>query len=167
MTKEQSFYQPHGNYFGDVQDELTSVLDFFLEFCDLEYEDVRLFQLKYGMLVHDKPTHLTKRKLLERVCFMQEELTEILNAVKKQDMAGMADALIDLVYVAKGTAVSLGLPWRQLWNEVQRANMDKVRGIGKRGDKVDCIKPEGWEPPKIDQILTEAKYAGPVPKEVS
>lgn len=167
--KEDNFYMPHFDYFGDVftddEDGLSSAINEFLENCDLEFEDVKLFQQKFGMLVHDRPVHLTKRKLRERADFMQEELNEFIEAVEKQDMAGIADALVDLVYVAKGTAVSLGLPWRQLWNEVQRANMDKVRGIGKRGAKVDCIKPEGWRPPNIDQILIEAKYAGPVAKE--
>ena len=37
------------------------------------------------------------------------------------------DALIDLTYVAMGTAYMMGLPWQDLWDEVQRANMSKVR----------------------------------------
>ena len=122
------------------------------------YTDVRDFQLKFGMLVHDKPVHLTLRKLNERRLFMQEELNEFLTACVDQDLAGQADALIDLVYVALGTAISLGLPWEALWDDVQRANIGKVRGIGKRGDLVDVIKPPDWVGPSTELILAAAGY---------
>jgi predicted HAD superfamily Cof-like phosphohydrolase len=70
----------------------------------------------------------------------------------------MADALIDLVYVAMGTAHLLGLPWEALWNEVQIANMRKVRAAAdasdsKRGSAFDVVKPPGWQPPNIKRIL--------------
>lgn len=166
---DQKFYNPLDDFFADAAmvggDDVVDSLDYFLEQCDVEFEDVKLFQQKFGMLVHDKPVHLTERKLHERANFMQEELDEFTEAVNSHDLAKMADALIDLVYVAKGTAVSMGLPWRRLWNEVQRANMDKVRGIGPRGVKVDCIKPDGWQPPNIEEVLKEAGYSGPWLKE--
>ena len=162
---DQKSYNPLDDFFYDAAmvggEDVIDSLDYFLEQCDVEFEDVKLFQQKFGMLVHDKPVHLTERKLHERANFMQEELDEFTEAVNSHNLAKMADALIDLVYVAKGTAVSMGIPWRQLWNEVQRANMDKVRGIGPRGVKVDCIKPDGWQPPNIEKILKEAGWTGP------
>lgn len=144
-----------------------------------EFVDVQRFQTKFGHLVSHEPTHLTKRKLLERIQFLQEELDEFVlgcgfefsgidengdnqdglyNNGKEQDMGLMADALIDLVYVAKGTAVMMGLPWDELWDDVQRANMAKVRGISHRGNLVDCVKPEGWVPPRTKDILYLAGY---------
>jgi predicted HAD superfamily Cof-like phosphohydrolase len=123
-----------------------------------EFNDVKLFHQKFGMLVHDKPVHLTKRKLLERLNFLREELAELEHGILTQDLAEIADALVDLVYVAKGTAVQLGLPWKELWDDVQRANMTKERGVGKRGNKVDCIKPAGWVGPKTLKLLEEAGY---------
>lgn len=75
-----------------------------------------------------------------------------------QDIDEQADALIDLVYVAKGTAVMMGLPWDMLWDDVQRANMSKEAGVGKRGHLVDCIKPPGWVPPQTHEILQLAGY---------
>ena len=71
------------------------------------------------------------------------------------EMDEMADALIDLVYVAMGTAVMMGLPWQQLWDDVQRANMSKVRGTTHRGHTVDVSKPPGWVGPKTMEILTK------------
>lgn len=118
-----------------------------------EVEDVRDFHLKFGLLAHDSPVHLTRRKLQERVEFMQEELNEFAAAVNTQNLAEQADALIDLVYVAKGTAVMLGLPWDQLWEDVQRANLQKVRGVTHRGHAVDVRKPLDWQPPRPEFVL--------------
>lgn len=135
------------------------------------FNDVKEFQRKFGFLSNDQPSHLTTRKLVERVLFMKEELDEFIEAcglntdltpaesdrcIQQLDL--QADALVDLVYVAMGTADSMGLPWEDLWNDVHRANMAKVRGIGKRGNKCDCIKPLGWEGPKTLQILTKHGY---------
>lgn len=150
---------------------------------DAEFCNVKDFHLKFGHLVHAHPVHLTKRKLLERIKFLQEELDEFTQACgfirapgkfnddgmwvegdfyddvgNPQDLALQADALVDLVYVAKGTAVMQGLPWLQLWEDVQRANMAKQRGIGHRGNLVDCVKPEGWVGPRTLDILVSAGY---------
>lgn len=117
------------------------------------YNDVRKFQRKFGMLTRGIPGHVTQRKLNGRIEFLQEELNEFKVAVEAQDLAEQADALVDLVYVALGTAASLGLPWKALWDDVHRANMAKERGITHRGHKVDCIKPNGWVGPHTQDIL--------------
>lgn len=126
--------------------------------ADREIEDVKAFHQKFGMIVSDTPGHLTIRKLLERIECMREELSEFEAAVHMQDLAAQFDALLDLVYFAKGTAVQLGLPWEDGWDEVQRANMDKVRGVTKRGHAVDCVKPDGWRAPDHAPALEAAGY---------
>lgn len=125
---------------------------------DKELEDVRSFHQKFDILNNDIPTMITKRKLQERIECMQEELDEFKKAVAEQDFPEQADALIDLVYFAKGTAVMMGLPWADLWDDVQRANMAKVRGVGKRGHAVDMVKPEGWKKPDGETILKNAGW---------
>ena len=125
---------------------------------DHELRDVREFMLKFDQLVHTTPGHVTQRKLGERYQFMREELDEFADAAATQDLAGMADALIDLCYVLKGTAIMLGLPWEALWADVHRANMAKVKGITHRGHAVDCKKPEGWVPPATLPILLLSGY---------
>ena len=150
---------------------------------DKECADVRAFHKKFNMLTADKPTHLTKRKLAERCNFILEELRELADAaglkltyetygtvteetglhfennpVADQDLALQTDALIDLAYVVKGTAVMMGLPWTELWDDVHRANLAKVPGVGKRGNLMDVVKPEGWESPRTEEILSNAGY---------
>jgi len=122
------------------------------------FKDVKAFHKKFKLLNSDTPGLLTRRKLFERVEFLTEELEEFKQGVMTQDLAMQADALVDLVYVALGTAIMLGLPWETLWDDVQRANMEKVRGVGKRNHLVDCIKPPGWVPPHTMMILVEAGY---------
>lgn len=121
---------------------------------DKELEDVRAFHNKFGFLDSGRfPSMVTKRKLRERAECLQEELDEFKKAIESQDFAEQADALIDLVYFAKGTAVIMGLPWEDLWDDVQRANFSKERGITKRGHAFDVIKPEGWQKPQGEAIL--------------
>lgn len=74
------------------------------------------------------------------------------------DHAKAFDALIDLVYVALGTAHLFGYPWLQGWNAVQRANMSKVRAQADGSDSLrnssfDVVKPPGWAPPDIEGLL--------------
>ncbi len=54
-------------------------------------------------------------------------LAEDLPGGLPQDLPKIADALVDLVYVALGTAHMHALPWQKLWDDVQRANMSKER----------------------------------------
>jgi predicted HAD superfamily Cof-like phosphohydrolase len=150
----------------------TPDAEFHLNPRSKEFEDVRKFHKRFGLLCFDKPGTLSHRKLVERIEFMREELNEFIDGcgldqapphldyktARPQDMAQMADALVDLVYVALGTAVQLGLPWDWLWDDVQRANMAKVRGETKRGHKVDVTKPPGWQGPQTARILEIAGY---------
>jgi len=73
------------------------------------------------------------------------------------------DALIDLVYVAMGTAHFMGYPWQLGWRLVQRANMGKVRARkdasdSKRGSSFDVVKPDGWKAPDIKSLLERAGF---------
>ena len=62
-----------------------------------------------------------------RLIFLEEELNELRQAYADQDLPGIADALVDLVYVALGTAHLHGFPFDELWAVVQEANMAKER----------------------------------------
>lgn len=121
-------------------------------------EDVKEFHQKFDMIVSNKPTPLSQKLLDERIVCMSEELDEFAEAVIDKDFAGQADALIDLVYFALGTAAMMGLPWKELWDDVHRANMAKVRGMTKRGHTVDVTKPLDWIAPQTRIILNDAGY---------
>jgi len=120
-----------------------------------EVLDVAEMHSKYGFTLNLKPTVLPHGMMIERYKFLVEEVTELHQAIHSDDFAGMIDALVDLVVVAKGTAVMMGLNWDRHWAIVHEANMLKERGIGKRGMEEDLIKPPGWIPPDHQKILDE------------
>lgn len=125
-----------------------------------EIQDVKDFNEKFRLPLYEVPGHLTKWRLQERIAFMTEELEEFKAAADIQDLAGQADALIDLVYVAKGTAIMLGLPWEDLWQDVQRANMSKELRDANHGiaHKLGVYKPEGWLGPLTNEVLRLRGY---------
>jgi NTP pyrophosphatase (non-canonical NTP hydrolase) len=127
---------------------------------DPEIADVLTFFNKFGHLANDVPVHVTKRKLKERLACLREEVQEFADAIETQDLPEQVDALIDLIYFAKGTALMLGVGeiWTKLWTEVQRANMTKEPGVTKRGHRFDCVKPMGWQAPQLLPILEKAGY---------
>lgn len=120
-----------------------------------EIKDVQAFHQRFGMVVGGDPGHLTRRYVKERIDLIQEELNELKDAADRDCLVDQLDALVDMVYVIKGTAVAMGFTklWRAAWNEVQRANMSKERGVGPRGNKVDAVKPAGWLAPRLGALL--------------
>lgn len=126
------------------------------------FEDVGDFHKKFGLPRRElgrEPALLDTETLRYRTAFMQEELGEFVEAADRGDMAGMLDALVDLAWVAMGTAHYMGAPFDDAWDEVLRANMEKTRGIPgtddghKRGTAEVIRKPAGWRPPDIVSVL--------------
>lgn len=133
------------------------------------FNDVVAFHTKFEVPVLTKPDFL---KNLDpsaqpfREKFLQEELDEFKDAVSKDDLVLAYDSLIDLVYVALGTAAMMGVTnemWQELWDNVQTANMTKVRATNasqsKRGTSLDVVKPAGWVAPEAKHIKTIEKFS--------
>lgn len=132
------------------------------------FNDVVAFHEKFGVPVLNAPgflAELAPDAAKFRVGFLQEELDEFKKSIEDKDLIGAYDALLDLVYVAYGTANMMGLNdemWQELWNNVQTANMSKVRATSasqsKRGTSLDVVKPAGWVSPETKHAETLAKY---------
>jgi DNA (cytosine-5)-methyltransferase 1 len=128
------------------------------------FDDVRKFHARFGLGYYPsvRPTMPDRATQVFRIDFMQEELDEFDRACIANNLAEAADALADLVWVALGTAHMMGLPFNEVWAEVARANMEKVRASGaddprsKRGSALDVVKPDGWRPPDHALAIGEA-----------
>lgn len=126
-----------------------------------DFNLVGSFHRKFGLPIAGESAdpHVISRDVAAfRWRFLMEEMGELLTAMNRDDLPGIADALVDLVYVALGTAHYYGLPWEDLFAEVQRANMTKERAASdgsnsKRSSALDVIKPPGWQPPQLAPIL--------------
>ncbi|TXH47717.1 MAG: hypothetical protein E6Q97_26630 [Desulfurellales bacterium] len=142
-------------------------------------DDIRRFHEKFDLRPTDDefgPHVLDQAAQRFRIKFMFEELLEYCKAVgytptvigntfsleppasdHRNDMAGAFDALIDLVYVALGTAYLHRFAFAEGWRRVHAANMRKVKASsesdGKRGYKRDIVKPPGWTAPVLDDLL--------------
>ena len=124
-------------------------------------KDIDNFHKKYGFEKNEKVDIPNNNELINfRTAFLMEELAEYTNAITKKDAAGALDALVDIVYIALGTAWLFNLPFEKAWNEVQKANMSKIRAkdkTGKRGTKFDVVKPKDWKAPNIEKIIEEER----------
>jgi len=122
-------------------------------------KDVETFQREVtGIEPAAVPTLVDDEYIIARTNFMNEELEEFISSAMEGDLVGVADALADIIYVAVGTALTMGIPLAQVWDLVQAANMKKVKGTTKRGIANDAIKPEGWVGPEagIAALLARA-----------
>lgn len=128
------------------------------------HEQVLEFSKKFGIPTPELPQLLGPTEHLYRTDFMIEELQEYNEAWHNKDIVKAADALADLVYVALGTAIMMGLPWQKIFDEVHRCNMTKMRKVDMdeaqalRHPMLDVGKPEGWVGPEavIEQAIQTA-----------
>lgn len=116
------------------------------------WDDIVEFHVRFEVPQSEFPTMDGNREMLEyRIKFLKEELKEFEDAVECGNDVYAFDALLDLVYVAMGTAYICNFPWNEGWEHVQTANMLKKRvknaSESKRGSQYDVVKPDGWVAP--------------------
>lgn len=78
--------------------------------------------------VADAPAIPNENRCKLRVSLIAEELKELEQAIKENDLVEVADALCDIQYVLSGAVLEFGLgnAFVELFNEVQRSNMSKA-----------------------------------------
>ncbi|WP_141431925.1 HAD family hydrolase [Bacillus sp. 03113] len=93
-----------------------------------QYEMVADFQRKMGQPVADKPTVMKWDRRSDRYHYMEEELIEFFES---DELVDQSDAMIDLIYLAIGTLVEIGVKPEALFEIVHNANMSKLWPDGK------------------------------------
>lgn len=85
-----------------------------------------------------------------------EEVREYLFALGDRDLIGVVDGLVDIMYIAHGTLVELGVDFEECWNEVHSSNMTKVdptTGEVKRREDGKILKPESYRKPDLRKVV--------------
>lgn len=114
-------------------------------------EKVELFMQRIGDTVNEKPTLVDPASAFRRHKFILEELTEYDRAVSNNDLAGIADAGGDLLYVVLGLFALHGIDAQSVFDEVHRSNMTKTPS--QFGSEKRCVKGPDFQPPRLAEIL--------------
>ena len=90
-----------------------------------------------------------------RISLISEELDELKNAIKDNDIVEVADALTDLLYVTYGAGHSFGINLDKCFAEVQRSNMSKLDNEGKPiySENGKVLKGPNYSRPDLKKFL--------------
>jgi predicted HAD superfamily Cof-like phosphohydrolase len=117
------------------------------------------FQQIMGQGYTGPPRELPASLASLRMKLVLEEAKELCQAIERGELHEQLDAIVDLMYVAIGTATQAGMGdvlWAAFYR-VHRANMAKVpaglRQESKRDSVRDVVKPEGWKPADLKDLV--------------
>lgn len=90
-------------------------------------------------------THALYRNLV------REEYKELMLAYDQRDPVKFLDNICDLIWVSLGWAIAMEMPVDDAWQEVVRANLNKIHLDGNvvRDENGKIQKPAGWTPPDL------------------
>lgn len=107
------------------------------------------FHKTFNAPILDNPKLPSEQRCELRVSLLQEELNELSQAIKDNNIVEIADALCDLQYVLSGAVLEFGLgdKFVDLFDEVQRSNMTKACStIEEAEDTISFYKNREKEP---------------------
>ena len=95
------------------------------------FESVKKFMQTFGQEVKITANFPNDKIINLRLDLIREELSELEEAIEKQDIKEVADALTDILYVTYGAGHSFGIDLDKCFAEVQNSNMSKLGLDGK------------------------------------
>ena len=95
------------------------------------FKHVKNFMETYGQEVKVIADFPNEQIVKLRVDLIKEELSELIDAIKDNDIVEVADALTDILYVTYGAGHSFGIDLDACFEEVQKSNMSKIGEDGK------------------------------------
>lgn len=113
------------------------------------FEKVKNFMEVFGQEVKSSPEFPNEDIQKLRVELIYEELGELQEAIRNNDMVEVADALTDILYVTYGAGHAFGIDLDACFDEVQKSNMSKLGEDGKpiyRDDGKILKGPNFFEP---------------------
>ena len=97
------------------------------------FNKVGTFMKTFGQEVKSKPSFSSDKINKLRIDLIKEELDELQEAMKNNDLLEVADALTDILYVAYGAGHAFGIDLDKCFDEVQNSNMSK---LGENGEPI-------------------------------
>ena len=97
------------------------------------FSKVGTFMKTFGQEVKTSPSLSTDKINKLRIELIKEELEELTEAMKNNDLLEVADALTDILYVTYGAGHAFGIDLDKCFDEVQNSNMSK---LGENGQPI-------------------------------
>ena len=97
------------------------------------FNKVGTFMKTFGQEVKTKPSFSSDKINKLRINLIKEELDELQEAMKNNDLLEVADALTDILYVTYGAGHAFGVDLDKCFDEVQNSNMSK---LGENGEPI-------------------------------
>ena len=90
-----------------------------------------------------------------RISLIEEELEELKEAMGKEDIVGVADALTDILYVTYGAGAAFGIDLDKCFEEVHNSNMSKLDRDGRPIYREDgkILKGPDYFEPNLEKIV--------------
>ena len=119
------------------------------------FDDVKTFMQTFGQEVKIKAEFPEEKIVKLRYHLIEEELSELQNAIKTKDLKEIADALTDILYVTYGAGHAYGIDLDKCFREVQRSNMSKLGEDGKPiyNEKGKVLKGPKYFKPNLKQFI--------------
>ena len=119
------------------------------------FNKVGTFMKTFGQEVKTKPSFSSDKINKLRIDLIKEELEELQEAMKNNDLLEVADALTDILYVTYGAGHAFGIDLDKCFEEVQNSNMSKVGSDGKPmyNDKGKVMKGPNYFKPDLSKLI--------------
>ena len=95
------------------------------------FKSVKKFMETFGQEVKNKAEFPNEKIQDLRISLIEEELSELKEAIENKDIKEVADALTDILYVTYGAGHAFGIDLDKCFDEVQSSNMSKLDENGK------------------------------------
>jgi len=119
------------------------------------FSSVKKFMETFGQEVKNKAEFPNEKIQDLRVSLIDEELSELKEAIKNKDIKEVADALTDILYVTYGAGHAFGIDLDKCFDEVQRSNMSKLDENGKPifNDFGKVLKGPNYFKPNLEKFV--------------
>ena len=121
------------------------------------FNKVKIFMETFGQEVKKKPSFSNNKINKLRYDLIEEELSELKEAMQNKDLLEVADALTDILYVTYGAGHAFGIDLDKCFNEVQKSNMSKLGSDNKPiyNDEGKVMKGPKYFKPNLSKFLID------------
>ena len=121
------------------------------------FQKVGLFMKTFGQEIKTKPSLSSEKINNLRINLISEELEELKDAIKNNDLKETIDALTDILYVTYGAGHAFGIDLDKCFEEVQNSNMSKLGEDGKPiyNEFGKVMKGPNYFKPNLEKLINE------------